>query len=131
MLTVKTVQFPRDIARNRALARVPIGAGLARAPQTQPNGMPQTPRGLTFSFTVTSAGGLLLPIDFDRQQLFIQNNDTLGVVWLAIGAPAAIGFGFKLAAGGGGLLLDYGCPTAQVNAIGTILSNPNIMVITA
>jgi hypothetical protein len=87
-------------------------------------------RGLTFPARVTNLPAQLLPSDFDRHFLFIQNNDALGVVWLIFGAPAVLGLGIRLAAGGGSLYMDYACLTAQVNAIGTIALNPNLTIIT-
>jgi len=121
----------REQQRERAVQRNPISPGTIVKPVYQSNGMPVVPRGLTVNLQISNVAVQWLPIDFSRKLLFIQNNDPLGIVWLAIGAPASIGFGIKLAAGGGGIFLDMNCPTAQVNAIGTIALNPNIMILTA
>lgn len=122
----------RGIFRTRAITRDHIGGGNLRVPpQAGADGTPARTRGFTFPRTVTTASVLLLPQDYDRKFLFIQNNDTLGVVWLSFGVAAAVGQGMRLAAGGGGILLDIGVPTSDIYAIGTIASNPNITITTA
>lgn len=123
--------FDRNKQRVEATTRPPLGGGIANPPTLSDNGTPARLRGLTYPGTVLSTPGQLLTADFDRKFLFIQNNDTLGVVWVSFGAPAVLGIGMRLAAGGGGILLDNNVPTAQVNAIGSIASNSNISIITA
>lgn len=112
-----------DAAR---MTGVPTVAGRAGALQPV-----QITRGQTFDRTVTNVSQSLLPIDHDRRFLFIQNNDTLGVVYLSYGRDAVLGSGMRLSAGGGGILLDVNVPTAELFAIGSIASNPNITIITA
>jgi hypothetical protein len=120
----------RQIMNRQAVARAPVGGGMAFTPEQSPSDRPPILRGLTQPVTVTSANAQLAPSDYDRRFLFIQNNDTTGSVWLSFGAPAQLGVGIKLAAGGGGILLDNNVPTAQINAIGTIASNANVTLIT-
>jgi hypothetical protein len=117
--------------RVKSITRGATGSGLVSNPVVEANGTPAHLRGLTYPRTVTNANAQLLPSDYDRKLLFIQNNDPVGIVYLAFGAPAVVGQGMKLAANGGGILLDNNVPTAQVFAIGSIASNPNINVITA
>jgi hypothetical protein len=117
--------------RITAINREPVGAGLIATPVSEQNGTPAHLRGLTYPRRVTNASTQLLAADYDRKFLFIQNNDAVGIVYLAFGAPAVVGQGMKLAANGGGILLDNNVPTAQVFAIGSIASNANINIITA
>jgi hypothetical protein len=128
---------PFDRARNltRTRGREIIGGGIARQIQSDaqlannPAGIVQQPRGLTYTFNVTLVSQLAFPVDFNRLFLFVQNNDPLGVAWLSFGGNAVIGTGIKLAAGGGGILLDNNVPTAGIYLIGTIASNQNITFI--
>jgi hypothetical protein len=124
----------RAVQRRQAINREPVGGGLPAIVQqlqfASQQGAPLRARGFTYSANVTALPTQLLALDFDRKFLFIQNNDLLGTVWLVFGAPAQIGLGIRLAAGGGALYMDYACLTAAVNAIGTIALNPNITIIT-
>jgi len=89
-------------------------------------------RGVTSPFTVTSVSQLMLPADALRRFLFIQNNDTLGKITVAVGGSvAALGVGFNLSPGGGGILLDINCPTDNIFVIGSIASNPNVIMVVA
>jgi hypothetical protein len=123
-------KFNRALNRAKAIGREPVGGGLVPLLQRQPDGTPQHARGLTFFATVLNTPGQLLPIDFDRHYLFIQNNDLAGVIWVSFGSPAAIGRGMRFTAGGGGIIMDQNCLTSELNAIGTIAINPNITIIT-
>jgi hypothetical protein len=123
-------KFSRQVMTGQAINRAPVGGGLANIPVQTAGDRPPILRGLTRQATVTDSSEVMLAPDYDREFLFIQNNDATGNVWLAFGAPAQVGVGIYLAAGGGGMLLDNHVPTAQLNAIGSISSNANITVIT-
>lgn len=93
---------------------------------------PKPERGRTIPITVTAASQELLPADSDRQFLFVQNNDPVGIVYMSFGGnAAAINQGFRLAPGGGGILLDNHVPTAKIFFIGSIANNPNVTVVSA
>lgn len=126
----------REKAQNRGYVGGGVGAqggdggGInVGMPGVLPDGTIQRLRGLTYPATVLATPTQLLPPDFDRKFLFIQNNDALGIVWVSFGAPAVLGVGMRLSAGGGGILLDNNVPTAEVNVIGTIAINPNLTII--
>jgi len=86
-------------------------------------------RGFTAQVHVTSASVLLLPADPARKFLFLQNNDALGSCTASFGCDAVLGVGIRLAAGGGGILLDNNVPTSALYIIGSIASNPNVTLI--
>lgn len=126
--------FNRARNRVRAITREPSGIGLApHLPDGSPSPayalLTQQARGLTYPFNVTAVSQLAFRADFNRKFMFIQNNDPLGIVWLAFGTPAIIGTGMKFSAGGGGILLDNNVPTADIYLIGTIASNQNLTII--
>ena len=112
--------------RTRAINRPVAGVGLARKPVSDHPGQPPRVRGLTFPLNVTNVSTVVLPADFDRRMLFLQNNDSVGVVYLSFGVPAVIGQGIRLGSSGGGILLDVHVPTCDIYAIGSIVSNINV-----
>lgn len=116
--------------RVKAITRDPVFQNIPPV-KNLPNGMAMQARGLTRSATITSVARELLPIDFARRFLFIQNNHATGNIWVSFGAPGGIGKGIELLAGGGSLWMDNNCPTAAVTAIGTVASNTAITIITA
>lgn len=87
--------------------------------------------GYTLQVTATNKSQLLLPVNPKRNFLFMLNDDPLGNARVAFGAAATMTVGFKLAAGGGGFLLDNHVPRAQINLIGDTASNSNITLIEA
>jgi len=85
--------------------------------------------GSTSQVEITTQSKLLLPADPNRKWLFMQNNDAIGVVTISFGVQAAINLGAVLRANGGGIVIDYNCPTAAIYGIGTIASNSNFVLI--
>lgn len=79
---------------------------------------------------VTNAvGGVqLLPDNAARRLLIIQNNSTVGVLWVRLdGGVPAVGKGIKLEAGES-INLEAYAPTGAVRAIGDIANNPDVSV---
>ena len=85
-------------------------------------------RGFTSPYTVTNISREILPANPQRKLFLIQNTNTVGNIWIAFGANATVGGGYKVAANGAGLLLDIHTPTASVSAIGDIAVNSNISI---
>lgn len=82
------------------------------------------------SANVTSASGQLLAANLARRYLLIQNNDTTGIVYVTLdGTAATAAKGIKLLPGGASLELQGFVPTGQVNAIGSLASNTNVIVV--
>ena len=100
------------------------------APGNAPiNAQPANITGSTSQIQITNVSTLLLPADPNRKWLFMQNNDAIGVVTIAFGIQAAINLGAVLRANGGGIVIDYNCPTSAIYGIGTIASNSNFVLI--
>lgn len=79
--------------------------------------------------TVTNASGQLLAAKATRRYLLVQNNDASADVYVTLdGAAATTTKGIKIAAGGSLELQGY-VPTGQVNAIGSIASNANVVTV--
>lgn len=79
--------------------------------------------------TVTNASAALLAANTQRRYLLIQNNDASADVYVTLdGSTATTGKGIKIAAGGSIELANY-CPTGAINAIGSIASNSNVVVV--
>jgi len=87
--------------------------------------------GYTLQVTATPNSTLLLPVNMKRKFLFMLNDDALGYARIAFGSAATLTLGMKLAASGGGVLLDNNVPKAQINIIGSIANNSNITLIEA
>lgn len=81
--------------------------------------------------TITSASGTLAAANLNRQYLLVQNNGTGDIFVNLAGVAATLTNGVKVAANGGALELSMCVPTALIRAIGTIASNPNIVVVQA
>ena len=78
---------------------------------------------------VTNASGLLLAANASRRLLIVQNNDTVGNVFLNLaGAAATVAGGLKIAPGGS-LILDTHLPASAIYAIGDIAINTKVVVI--
>jgi hypothetical protein len=122
--------FQRAKNRSQAVNSEPVGGGVSIPVARERGGAPARLRGLTYPGRVTNVNSEVLAPDFDRRFLFVQNNDPAGNVWISFGAPAVLGVGMKLGAGGGGILLDNNVPTSQLNAIGSIALNTNLTIIT-
>lgn len=76
--------------------------------------------------TVTSAGGLARAANTGRSYLMIQNNDASGSVFLKFGSAATVG-SFKIPPGG---FLEMLAPcTDAIYMIGSIASNPNVVIL--
>lgn len=79
--------------------------------------------------TVTNANGQLLAANPARRYLLVQNKDAAGIVYLNIaGAAATAGNGLQINPGGSYDLTGY-LASGQINAIGSIANNPNVVVI--
>lgn len=79
--------------------------------------------------TVTNASTQLVAQNAARKYLLIQNNDTSGVVYVAVGVAATLTNGIKIPAGGS-YELNCNVLTGQINAIGSLALNANIVVVT-
>jgi len=78
---------------------------------------------------VTNASGLLLAANASRKLLVVQNNDTVGNVFLNLaGAAATVAGGIKIEPGGS-LILDTHLPASAIYAIGDIASNTKVVVV--
>jgi len=79
--------------------------------------------------TVTNASGQLLASNTDRRYLLIQNNDTSGDIFVTLdGSAATVAHGIKIEIGASLEISQY-LPTGQINAIGSVASNANIVVV--
>jgi hypothetical protein len=78
--------------------------------------------------TVTNVSGQLLAANSNRRVLLIQNNGTGDIYLNLAGAAATVGNGIKLGPGQSYEASGY-CPSAAIMAIGSIASNPNVVVV--
>lgn len=79
--------------------------------------------------TVTTASAQLFAAKAARRYLLIQNNDASGIVYVTLnGAAATAANGFQVQPGGGVLELSAFVPPGQINAIGSIASNANVVI---
>ena len=79
--------------------------------------------------TVTNASGQLLAQNGNRRYLLIQNNDASGVVYVTLdGTAATTAKGIKIDAGGSYECAGY-VPSGQINAIGSIANNANVVTV--
>lgn len=79
--------------------------------------------------TVTSASTAIAAANIVRRYLMVQNNDPSGDVFVTVdGTPATTAKGLKVPAGGALELAGF-APTGAVNAIGSIASNANVVVV--
>lgn len=79
--------------------------------------------------TVTNASGQLLAAKANRRYLLVQNNDASADVYVTLdGTAATTAKGIKIAAGGS-LELQGFVPIGQVNAIGSVASNANVVTV--
>lgn len=119
---------PSERLQTRGLSREPVGVTL-KMPGSVP-AIVEPERGYSIPVTATAVSTELLPVDVSRKFLFIQNNDPVGVAFVSFGGAAAfLNQGFRLAPGGGGILLDNNVPTARAFIIGTIANNPNLTMV--
>lgn len=102
---------------------------------TPPNGnvtvtslVPTRATGANSQKTVTNASAQLVAANPSRAYLLIQNNDATGIVYVAFGAEATVANGVRIAPGGS-YELNCNILTGQVNAIGSIASNTNVVVV--
>lgn len=80
--------------------------------------------------TVTSASAQLLAANASRSYLLIQNNSTTGDIFVRLdGAAATTANGIRIPGNGGSYELQDYNPTGAVTAIGSIASNPNIVIV--
>jgi hypothetical protein len=79
--------------------------------------------------TVTSASAVIAAANALRRYLLIQNNDTSGIIYVTLdGSAATPTNGLKIAPGASLELQGY-CTTGAINAIGSIASNANVIVV--
>lgn len=79
--------------------------------------------------TVTTTSGQLLAARATRRYLLIQNRNTSGFIYVNVtGAAATVAGGIELGPGDSYELATF-CPTAAITAIGSIASNPNVLVV--
>lgn len=79
--------------------------------------------------TVTSAAAQLVAALSTREYLLIQNKSATGDIYINIGGTATIANGLKIPAGGS-YEMNCNMLTAAISAIGSISSNPDVIVIT-
>ena len=79
--------------------------------------------------TVTNASGSMLAAKSNRRYLLIQNNDTLGNIFVRTdGTPATLVTGIKIGPGESLELTVY-VPVGEITAIGDIASNANVLAV--
>ena len=79
--------------------------------------------------TVTSGSTTIDVASPTRRYLFIQNNDTVGDIYVRLdGVAATLLTGIKIPAGGFYELIGY-VPTGAITAIGSIASNANVVIV--
>lgn len=116
-VTTQTLQFVVRLGNTVAYDAPPVGAALQGA-FTQTNA------------TVTSASALLKAANASRRYLFIQNNDASGDIYITLdGSASTAAKGIKIGANGGAYELQGFVPVGAINAIGSIASNANIVVV--
>lgn len=79
--------------------------------------------------TVTNASGQLAAANPARRFLLVQNNDASGNVYVTVDGSAATTAKGILLPPGGSMEISNFVPTGQVNAIGSIASNANVIVV--
>lgn len=133
MATEDSLKEQGDIAAavTYSPANIPMGSGYQTPAQIAAQPAPAPVKGYTAPAIVTSRSQIILPADSDRQFILIQNADPAGDIFVSFGAEASLSIGIKVAAGGGGLLLDNHCPTSAVSAIGNIATNPFVTIVSA
>lgn len=78
--------------------------------------------------TVTNASGLLVAANAARRVLLISNNSATGDIYVNLaGAAATVAAGHRIKAGDA-MLLDRYPPSGAIYAIGSIASNPDVVV---
>ncbi len=79
--------------------------------------------------TVTNTSGQLRAANIARRYLLIQNNDATGDIFVTVdGTAATSAKGIRLQAGASLELTSY-VPTGAIAAIGSIASNPNVVIV--
>jgi hypothetical protein len=117
--SAQTIQF---VIRDGAEVRYDRGAATVTIANTN-GAFTQAQR------TVTNASTQLQAANAARRYLLIQNRDTTGIVYVNVaGAAATVAGGIQIDAGGS-LELQGFVPTGQINAIGSIASNANVIVV--
>ncbi len=81
--------------------------------------------------TVTNVSAQLVAANANRKYLLIQNLGAGDISLTFDGSGATVAAGLKLLSGGGSYEAALVVPTGQVNAIGSIANNPNIVVVEA
>ncbi len=96
-------------------------------------GAPQTVGTLTIPFTniqvtVTNASTTILAANLNRHYLLVQNNDPSGIIYIAFTIAATAASGLRILPGGS-YELDPNCSSDAINAIGTLASTNNVIVV--
>lgn len=91
--------------------------------------VPTRSAGTNTQATVTNTSAQLVAANASRSYLLIQNKDATGNIYVTFGAAATVANGLLIPPGGS-YELNCNILTAQVNAIGDIASNANVVVVT-
>lgn len=78
--------------------------------------------------TVTSANTVMVATNANRKYLLIQNKDATGIIYITFSAMSTIAGGIEIKPGGS-FELNSNILTGAVNAIGSIASNNNVIVL--
>lgn len=118
--TAQTIQFVARLGNDVAYDKAPTGDVNIN---NTGGAFTQSPK------TVTNASGQIFAANSQRRYLLIQNNDASGDVYVTIdGTTATTAKGIKIAAGGSLELATYS-PTGEINAIGSLASNANVVAV--
>jgi hypothetical protein len=98
-------------------------------------GAPQTVGTLTLPFnnlqvTVTNASTTILAANANRHYLLVQNNDPSGIIYIAFAIAATTVSGLKILPGAS-YELDPNCSSDAINAIGSLVSTNNVIIVWA
>lgn len=86
-----------------------------------------TPNVTTSLVTVTNASQTFGSAVNNRRLLIIQNNDAAGIIYVTFDETATTS---KLKINPGGhVFWDAATPTGQINIIGSIANNPNVVIV--
>lgn len=113
-----TVEIVTDMAKI-GYDRLSISGAVVVEPTRSASGLIAT------TAIVTTISSVLRTSEAHRKWLMIQNRDAVGNIYVVFGNVATIATGIKI---GPGQTWESGliCPTASVQAIGDVASNPNV-----
>ena len=90
--------------------------------------VPVSPGFVNTAATVTNASAVLVPPNPARQYLLVQNKALTGDVYISFGGAATAANGVRVVAGGF-YELSAIVPLGAIHAIGSVASNPNVLVV--